>query len=196
MAGPPTPAAPGPAQDTGGGRAPVDAARPERRFSTGAAVAFAVGGVAFLLGSAILVASSRGAGGSVPTGELSAEIASLREELAKVSSGPGAIPARVEELKARLEKLSSQIARLEGTLSEGGPGRIAELEKALREAEAAIRAGEDALMAKGMRGPLFVFRDAARKARKGGARVERKAGPEPQPQKPPAATRKADKEVF
>ncbi|MHC4198764.1 MAG: hypothetical protein ACYSU0_02150 [Planctomycetota bacterium] len=152
-------------------------------------MAFAVGGVAFLLGSAILVASSRGAGGSAPTGELSAEIASLREELAKVSSGPGAIPAR-------LEKLSRQIARLEGTLSEGGPGRIAELEKALREAEAAIRAGEDALRAKGMRGPLFVFRDAAPKARKGGARVERKAGPKPRPKGPPAVPPKPDKEVF
>jgi len=196
MAGPPAPAAPSPAQDSGEGPAPADAARPQRRLSPGAAVGFAVGGVTFLLGSAIIVASSRVAGGSPPGGEPGAEIASLREELAKVSSGPGAVPARVEELKAQLGKLSSQIARLEGTLSAGGPGRIAELEKALREAETAIRAGENALLAKGMRGPLFVFKDAARKARKGGARVERKAGPGPRPQGAPAAPRKADKEVF
>lgn len=127
---------------------------------------------------------------------MSAEIASLREELAKVSSGPGAIPAQVEELRAQLAKLSRQITGLQRMLSAGEPGRIAELEKALREAEVARRAGEEALLAKGMRGPLFVFKDAARRARKGGARVERKEGPGPRPQRPPPAPQKADREVF
>ena len=168
-------------RDSGAGRASVDSGQPRQGLSAGvaAAVGFAVGGVAFLLGSAVLVTAMRGAQ------DTSADAASPKEGPAGSASSPGATGAQVDQLRRQLAELSTQVARLEGALSGAQAGRIGELEKALRAAEAARKAGEQALQAKGMRGPLHVFIGAANKA----GEAANKAGNE-------AAPQKADKEVF
>ncbi len=179
MAGPPAPTPPGPAQDTSAGRTSIDPGQPRRRLWPGVAVGFAVGGVAFLLGSAVLVTAMRGAG------DTSADAASPKEGSAIDASSPGATRAQVDELRRQLAELSTQVARLERALTGAQAERIGELQKALRAAEAARKAGEQALQAKGMRGPLHVFIGAANKAREAANKAGAKATPQ-----------KADKEVF
>ncbi|MHC4198578.1 MAG: hypothetical protein ACYSU0_01105 [Planctomycetota bacterium] len=109
------PAAPepsrGPAGDTEAG--PSGGGR--RYLPTGiVAVALVAAGVAALLGLAALVAASRG------SGDAKAELVSLRQELAK---------------------LSDQTASIDRELAEQKAGRIAGLEKALRETKDALPGG-------------------------------------------------------
>jgi len=190
------PATPGPDRDSGGGRWSVDTGRSGERFSAGVAVGFVFGGLLFLLGAVIFVAASRGTSGSPLGDDLQSELVALRKELAAVAAGPDAVPGQVEALRSQLTKLSEQITSLERTLTAGEPGRMAKLEKALRESELARRAGEEALLQKGMRGPLMVFQDAARRARQGDAPMDFKVRPEPgpRPHRPPAAPKKVDRD--
>jgi len=185
------PAASAPAQPPSTSRWSINAGATSARasFTAIVAIAFAVGGLAFVAGAAILFATSGGAGDAVSVDELRTELASLREKLAQdtTASSP------VKELQTQLTELNRQLADLERKLTAGDPGRIAELEKALRDSEAAMRAGEQALLAKGMRGPLMVFKAAAHRIRGGDPRIGPGPRPGPRPIRP-AEPKKVDGE--
>ncbi len=109
------PTAPEPSRDPAGDTEAGPSGGVRRYLPTGiVAAALVAAGVAVLVALAALVAASRG------SGDAKAELVLLRQELAK---------------------LSGQTASIERELAEQKAGRIAELEKALRETKAALPGG-------------------------------------------------------